>query len=123
MRFPWTTLANDKLDYVCNDVLGLVEAVDIEMQHDNDNLYSFPLTSTGYVRRDAKEAMRQVSHTFVSSQLPDYGTYAMCSEAFRGGNTHANRYYAAVVLHNVKSADRKSRCFFFPYFQEFLIIS
>jgi hypothetical protein len=108
MRFPWTELKPMELQYGVNDVLGLVEAIQIEMKHDNDTLYSFPLTSTGYVRRDAKEAMRQVSHTFVSAQLPDYRAYTMCSEAFRGGNTHANRYYADQILHNVKSADRSS---------------
>lgn len=107
-RFSWTELTDQELQYTVNDVLGLVEAVTNEMQHDGDNIYSFPLTSTGYVRRDVKEAMRQMSHTFVSTQLPDYKTYEMCREAFRGGNTHANRYYAGIVLHNVKSADRSS---------------
>lgn len=107
-RFSWTELTDKEMDYVTNDVLGLVEAIEIEMKHDGDNLYSFPLTSTGYVRRDAKQAMRQVSHTFVRNQLPEYKTYQLCREAFRGGNTHANRYYAGIVLHNVKSADRSS---------------
>jgi hypothetical protein len=107
-RYAWTPLTDNEMGYIINDVLGLVEAIKIEMKHDKDNLYSFPLTSTGYVRRDAKLAMRQVSHTFVKNQLPDYQTYQMCREAFRGGNTHANRYYAGKVLHNVKSADRSS---------------
>jgi hypothetical protein len=108
MRFSWTPLTPEEMEYCINDVLGLTEAIDIEMKHDGDNLYSFPLTSTGYVRRDAKQAMRNVSHTFVKGQLPDYRTYEMCREAFRGGNTHANRYYAGITLHNVKSADRSS---------------
>lgn len=108
MRFPWTELTEFEDDYSTHDVLGLVEAIMKEMEHDGDTLYSFPLTSTGYVRRDTKEAMRQVSHTYVRNQLADYKTYQMCREAFRGGNTHANRYYAGVVLHNVKSADRSS---------------
>lgn len=107
-RYPWTELTPLELQYCVHDVLGLVEAIEIEMKHDRDNLYSFPLTSTGYVRRDAKQAMRQVSHTFVRNQLPDFKVYQMCREAFRGGNTHANRYYAGKVLHNVKSADRSS---------------
>ena len=107
-RFPWTKLEEDKIQYIQHDVLGLVEAIEIEMNLENDNLYSFPLTSTGYVRRDAKTAMREVSHTFVRNQLPDFKVYEMCREAFRGGNTHANRYYAGTILHNVKSADRSS---------------
>lgn len=107
-RFSWTELNEEETEYITNDVLGLVEAISIEMEHDKDNLYTFPLTSTGYVRRDAKKAMREVSHTFVRNQLADYRIYQMCREAFRGGNTHANRYYAGFILHNVKSADRVS---------------
>lgn len=107
-RFPWTQLTPEEMQYTINDVLGLVEALTIEMQHDGDNLYTIPLTSTGYVRRDAKKAMRQVSFGFVKNQMPDYHIYEMCREAFRGGNTHANRYYAGQVLHDVKSADRSS---------------
>jgi hypothetical protein len=107
-RFAWTDLTARELEYATNDVIGLVEAIRIEMEHDKDNLYTFPLTSTGYVRRDAKQAMREVSHTYVKNQLPDYEIYKMCREAFRGGNTHANRFYAGVVVKNVKSADRSS---------------
>ena len=108
IRYPWTELSNDELEYCVHDVQGLVEAIKIEMEHDGDNLYTFPLTSTGYVRRDAKKAMSTVSISFVKNQLPDYEIYKMLREAFRGGNTHANRYYANYTLHNVLSADRSS---------------
>ena len=108
IRYPWTELSNDELAYCVHDVQGLVEAIKIEMEHDGDNLYTFPLTSTGYVRRDAKKAMSNVSFGFVRNQLPDYEIYKMLREAFRGGNTHANRYYANYTLHNVHSADRSS---------------
>lgn len=108
IRYPWTELNKDELAYCIHDVQGLVEAIKIEMEHDGDNLYTFPLTSTGYVRRDAKKAMSNVSFSFVRNQLPDYEIYKMLREAFRGGNTHANRYYANYTLHNVHSADRSS---------------
>lgn len=108
IRYPWTKLSNDELAYCVHDVQGLVEAIKIEMEHDGDNLYTFPLTSTGYVRRDAKKAMSNVSFGFVKNQLPDYEIYKMLREAFRGGNTHANRYYANYTLHNVHSVDRSS---------------
>ena len=108
IRYPWTELSNDELAYCVHDVQGLVEAIKIEMEHDGDDLYTFPLTSTGYVRRDAKKAMSTVSISFVKNQLPDYEIYKMLREAFRGGNTHANRYYANYTLHNVHSADRSS---------------
>ena len=108
IRYPWTELSDDELAYCVHDVQGLVEAIEIEMEHDGDNLYIFPLTSTGYVRRDAKKAMSQVNYRFVKEQLPDYEIYKMLREAFRGGNTHANRYYTNYTLHNVHSADRSS---------------
>lgn len=108
LRFPWTAMTDDEIAYCVHDVQGLVEAIEIEMNHDNDNLYTFPLTSTGYVRRDAKKAMSQVSQSFIKGQLPDYEIYKMLREAFRGGNTHANRYYTNYTLHNVHSADRSS---------------
>ena len=107
-RYPWTVLSDRELQYCVHDVVGLCEAIEKEMLADGDNLYTFPLTSTGYVRRDAKRAMRNVSPSFVKTQLPDIEVYKMCREAFRGGDTHANRYYAGRTIKNVKSADRSS---------------
>lgn len=107
-RYPWSTLTEAELKYCTHDVLGLVEALTIEMEHDGDNLYTIPLTSTGYVRRDAKNAMRKASSNFVKEQLPNFHVYTMLREAFRGGDTHANRYYTGKILSNVKSADQSS---------------
>lgn len=107
-RYPDTELTPEEIEYCQNDVLGLVEAITNEMGKDGDNLYSIPLTSTGYVRRDAKYAMRSVSPYYVKDMLPDFKVYTLLREAFRGGNTHANRYYTGMILENVKSADRSS---------------
>lgn len=104
-RYPWTPLTTKEWKYIQHDVLGLVEAIEAEMTFDGDNLYTLPLTSTGYVRRDAKRAMRKVSHYYVKDQLPDHYIYTMLHEAFRGGNTHANRYYSGRIIEGVKSAD------------------
>ena len=109
-RYPWTELTDEELQYCINDVLGLVEAVNALMERDGDTLQTIPLTSTGYVRRNAKRAMKDgsVHHNFVYSILPDIETYTALREAFRGGNTHANRYYAGDIVENVHSADRSS---------------
>ena len=110
-RFWYTDLSDRELQYCINDVIGLCEALNNEMTADGDNLYSLPLTSTGYVRRDAKRAMHEVNHMFVKNQLPDLNVYRLLSECFRGGNTHANRYYANLTIgkyETVKSADRSS---------------
>ena len=108
IRYPWTPLDKKELEYAVNDVLGLVEALKIHMDAEGDTLYTFPQTSTGYVRRRAKEAMRKVNYKWLKEQLPNYDVYKLLREAFRGGNTHANRWAAGKVLHNVKSADRSS---------------
>lgn len=107
-RFPWTPLTDEQIAYCIHDVRGLVEALKKEMEVDGDTLITIPLTSTGYVRRDAKRAMKQVSHTLVPSILPDEKTFILLREAFRGGNTHANRYYAGRIITDVASADRSS---------------
>ena len=107
-RTPQTPLTEKEMQYCLNDVIGLVEAITKKMKYDNDNLYSIPMTSTGYVRRDTKRAMRWVNHNYVKKQLGDYDIYTLLREAFRGGNTHANRFYVGRILDNVKSADRSS---------------
>lgn len=107
-RYPWTPLSDDELLYCVNDVRGLVEAIHIEMLHDGDTLYTIPATSTGYVRRDVKQVMRSYPYHYVHEMLPDYPLYSRLREAFRGGNTHANRYYAGQVLPGIGSADESS---------------
>ena len=110
-RFWYTPLTDREMQYCVNDVIGLCEALTNEMNADGDNLYPLPLTSTGYVRRDAKRAMHEVNHMFVKQQLPDLNIYRLLSEAFRGGNVHANRYYVNITIgeyESVEGADRSS---------------
>ena len=109
-RYPWTELSETELEYCVNDVFGLVEAVNALMERDGDTLQTIPLTSTGYVRRNAKRAMKDgsVHHNFVYSILPDIELYRALREAFRGGNTHASRFFAGDIVENVHSADRSS---------------
>lgn len=111
VRYPWTELTARELEYCTNDVLGLVEAVQALMDRDGDTIQTIPLTSTGYVRREAKRALKssgKVHHNFLPSILPDLPLYIALREAFRGGDTHANRYYSDEIIPNVHSADRSS---------------
>lgn len=113
-RYPDTPLTDGELEYCVNDVICLCESIIIEMQNDGDNLYTIPLTSTGYVRRDAKRAMKRAGgHSIISRIAPDFGLYTLLREAFRGGNTHANRYYSGLLIDSkdyglIHSADRSS---------------
>ncbi len=110
VRYPWTKLTPKEIAYCVHDVQGLVEAITREMASDGDNLSTIPLTSTGYVRRDAKEAMQKMPNLrlYIKDQVPDFMLYKALRMAFRGGKTHANRYYAGQILNNVHSVDRSS---------------
>ena len=108
IRYPWTELTDLELQYCINDVKGLVQALQVQFDTDGDSLYTVPLTSTGYVRRDVRKAMRSYNNQDLKDQLPDYEIFCMLREAFRGGNTHANRYYTDMIIPDVTSYDRVS---------------
>lgn len=108
IRYPWTVLTDQELEYCITDVESLVKALKVYFAIENDSYYTIPLTSTGYVRRDCKEAMRHFNRGELKNMLPDYDIYVLLKQAFRGGNTHANRYYAEEILENVSSYDRVS---------------
>lgn len=105
VRYPWTALSDDELDYCINDVKGLVQALKKMMAADEDNLLTIPLTSTGYVRRDVKEAMRKFNHAQLHDMLPDAEVYRLLREAFRGGDTLSNRWNTDEVIENIHSVD------------------
>lgn len=110
IRYPDTELTPDEIAYCVNDVISLVEAMRIQMQTEEDNICTVPLTSTGYVRRQAKRTMRTMYgfYYWIQDQLPDYDLYTVLREAFRGGNTHASRFYSGQILKDVHSIDRSS---------------
>ena len=107
-RTSTTELDDKAMQYCQNDVLGLYEALTVQLNNDGDNLYTVPMTSTGYVRRETKQALRLVNRNYVRNQIVPYEIYVLLREAFRGGNTHANRFYSGQILHDVKSYDRAS---------------
>ena len=107
-RYPWTKLNDKELKYIQNDVLALVEAIEGKMKYFGDTLYTIPLTATGYVRRDVKRKMKSYNYNQLQSLLPDGEITRRLVEAFRGGNTHANRFYANRIIKNVSSWDISS---------------
>lgn len=108
VRYPWTPLTDSEIDYCTYDVLGVVECIEKELEKDDDTLYSIPLTSTGYVRRDCKRAMKPISHRLMFQLHMELDVYQMLKRAFRGGDTHANRYFCNRIIKGVKSYDRSS---------------
>lgn len=96
-RFPWTELTDYEIQYSTYDTIGLVEAMYKRMMLANDNLYTLPLTSTGYVRRETKKAMYGWARKH-RDIFPTIDVFDLLEEAFRGGDTHANRYYSGTVI-------------------------
>lgn len=107
-RYPWTKMNNYEIAYSVNDVIGLLEAMKKRMDNDGDTLYSLPLTSTGYVRRKAKQAMKSFNYKQLHEMFFDETVYVLLRNEFRGGDTHANRYHSNKILKNVDSWDRAS---------------
>lgn len=107
IRFPWTPLTDYELDYACTDVASLVDVMRIRMEKDGDNLQTIPLTSTGYVRRDVRRALKPL-YLQIRDILPDEAQYRLLRKAFRGGNTHCAKEYSRKILKNVYSYDMAS---------------
>lgn len=96
--------------YIINDTLGLWEAITYMLTKDGDRIATVPLTSTSYVRRDMKRAIRKGTTTRMLKKklaLTDK-TYKLLKEAFRGGDTHANMIKCAKIYHDVYSFDGSS---------------
>lgn len=107
VRFPWTKLSDYELDYCTIDVQSLVQVMRIRMEKDGDNLQTLPLTSTGYVRRDVRHALKPL-YLDIREILPNEEQYRLLRRAFRGGNTHCNKKYSGKILDNVYSYDMAS---------------
>jgi len=107
VRYPWTELTDRQLAYCVNDVVGLVECVEKTLDRFDDSLYSVPLTSTGYIRRMVKNAVKYVQRD-IAKQQNSLEIYDALRLAYRGGDTHANRYEVGGILGPVYSYDRSS---------------
>ena len=109
IRFPWTELTDYEEEYSTTDVKSLVAAMKIRIQKAGDTLLTAPLTSTGYVRRECKAALKD-RYLQINELKPYKGEngkriYRLLRDCFRGGNTHANRYMVGRVIDDVYSYD------------------
>ena len=105
LRTPDTELGDVELSYCFCDVVGLAEG--IRRKLGDDNLATIPLTSTSYVRRDCRNAVKSnpdnwkwFQRTRLTPEL-----YKMHKEEGRGGNTHGNRYLVGKIIENVRNFD------------------
>lgn len=80
------------------DVVGLHES--IEKLLEDDTLETIPMTNTGYIRRDCRNAMRSNPDNWkwYNKVAPNPELYVLIKEAMRGGDTHCNRHYVGRIL-------------------------
>lgn len=100
VRHSLTKLTKKELRYAYNDVAGLDECIAYRMNYYGDNVCTIPLTSTGYVRRQMRKAYLSETRNidlFKSLQLT-LPQYKLLRKAFRGGDTHASRYYSNILI-------------------------
>lgn len=114
VRYPWTILTNAELGYCAADVLSLYQLICCKMENDNDSLSTIPLTSTGYVRREVRNACKSSKgyRDYFKTLRLTKQEYTLLKEAARGGDTHANRYYAGRILGAGEAYDVQSS---YPY--------
>lgn len=106
-RTPYDGLKKYSIIYLRNDVRGLWESLVQFFKAENDDVRTIPYTKTGFVRRDINKACESICYSKRMSWQLDYESYKACREAFRGGNTHANRRYAEenTIISTVYSSD------------------
>lgn len=107
-----TPLTYQEKSYCYNDVKGPYEAITELIKE--DTLISIPLTSTSYVRRDMRNALKTSRKytRFIHKMALDLDMYNMCREAFRGGDTHAQYHTAEQILDDIDAYDISSS---YPY--------
>ena len=108
VRLPSTPLNAYEEEYCYCDVRGLCECIKTLLEE--DTLASIPMTSTGYVRREFKDAMLKNTDNrklFEKLRL-SAEQYDLCKKAFRGGNTSSNSVYVGEIINNVESDDLQS---------------
>lgn len=110
IRTPITPMTDEESAYCYNDVKGLEECILSKLDDEGDTLATIPLTSTGYVRRAMRAECRKYPwyRELFEMLMPTVPVYRLLRQAFRGGNTHASRYYANAIIEGVYSRDRVS---------------
>lgn len=108
IRTAETELTDEEMGYCFCDVAGLHEAISSIMKAYNDNIKTIPLTSTGYVRREARKAFQSNPKNTVRYLELDANIYRLLKTARRGGNSHCNPIYSDELLKNMRSRDMSS---------------
>lgn len=114
LHLPSKELKDQEFGYAIGDVVSLYEYIENKLKNENDDFFSIPLTSTGYIRRIMRRnclASKDYRRIFYNTKI-QADVLMMLYDAARGGDTHANRELAGKILHFLDSFDAVSE---YPY--------
>lgn len=116
-RHPGSKLTDEEVLYLEHDCLVVTAHIEEQIEKEG-GLAKIPLTKTGYVRRDVKNAcfrdpekkasqdMSKIRYgAFIRGMELDPFIYESLQRAFAGGFTHANPFHSGEVMENVASYD------------------
>ena len=107
IRHSKTILTSEEMHYCENDCLVVYEYIKKELE-EYGTVKNIPLTSTGHVRRELKDTVREnykYRNKVRKAINVDGHVYNLLVQAFAGGYTHASWIYANEVIKNVTSYD------------------
>lgn len=114
IRTPITHLTDNELKYSENDNLVIYYYI-LEELKTYERIDKIPLTSTGHVRRELKERIKD-DYSYKTKVRKAINTephvYNLLQDAFAGGYTHANWIYTDEIIKDVDSYDFTSS---YPY--------
>ena len=109
-RHSQSPISVREMEYCFNDVMGLYECLRQRLGEEKNGYFTLPITSTSYVRRDLREEIGddRKYKDLVRALKPDLELYDILVKLFRGGNTHANRFYIGQCMEGIGSMDLTS---------------
>ena len=112
-RYQDTPLFRKDWVYMFYDVWTLEECTKAQLAAYGDNLATVPLTSTGYIRRDARKRFKEDPKNrkrFTETRLTP-AVYMALRRAFAGGITHQNRFICDNIVTPPEGATIRHRDF------------
>lgn len=110
-RHSNTPIKTGELEYGYNDVRIVCDYITQEIHNNDNDITKIPLTKTGYVRRECRQALQSDKKYWIKykrkidSCQPDKDLFILLNKAYAGGYTHANSRYVGLTLSNIKSID------------------
>lgn len=108
-RHSDTELDEDEIGYIVADVEIIDRLIQARLEEEGD-FTAIPWTSTGYVRRDVRNAVQESKsyNRLIKSLTMSESDYVAARAAFQGGYVHANASQTARVHYNVSDVDLSS---------------